>query len=144
MKSFSEGDRSWIDVTTPEGRFFVVEPLQADNRSSQLDFSGSTLPTLDDHQLPHHRREVRRRAAGLLQVREPGLTPWIILVRRLFPWERPPRAVESDPVEQITKLDVGPILFCQPSQPRKTSFLWIGANRSRDGAMLHDLGAMVN
>ncbi len=72
---------------------------------------------LGEGELPHHRGKVWWRAAGRLQVYKRGLSPWIILVRTPFPWKQPPRAVEGNPVEQITKLDVSPLLRCKPRQP---------------------------
>ncbi len=49
-----------------------------------------TLSALDDRQLPHHWREVSGRAAGRLNVCEPGLALGIVLVRWRVPSQTQP------------------------------------------------------
>ena len=55
------------------------------HRSTCLEAWGPTLPAQDNRELAHHRREVRGRAAGRLQVGEPSLAPGIVLVWRSLP-----------------------------------------------------------
>jgi GNAT superfamily N-acetyltransferase len=48
-------------------------------KSSELVLRGSALPAQNDRELPHHRREVRGRETGTLQVGKSGLAVGIVL-----------------------------------------------------------------
>jgi hypothetical protein len=76
-----------IPASTPEEAPFVSER--------------SSLPTLDDRELAHHRRNVRGRVAGRLKVRKPSLALRIVLISIPLPREGLPWAVLCDPIEKV-------------------------------------------
>ncbi len=78
-------------------------------------YAPSPPPALNDRELAHDGG--RFRGTGCIQVRELCLAFGIVLARRSLTRMALPRAVEGDPVHKIAKLDVGSVLFRQPSQP---------------------------